>query len=337
MSRARDLSLETIRLEQDGRVLTAVVTTPPLNMANGAFLRELDLLTKAVDRDPSIGAVVLTGGPAERFLTHADPGEIAGMGAMPHPELPMGLVEPWLRVLNVVLRFPGLAPAFERLGGSIGAGFVWGYRWKRTILRMNRSGTVYLAAINGPALGGGQEIALACDLRYAADAPHVRMGQIEILAGQIPGGGGTQRLPGILGTARALEHILEGAPIGAKEALELGLVHRLIPADGPARRDQDGGGPARPSAGDRDRRCQTVGLLRHPSEAGARSRHGALRDGRQHLDPRLGRLPPNPQRRDRTAGRQPLPRRSLALGRGHQGQAGAVTERRRERAAAPPP
>ncbi len=228
MSAVRALRLKTIRLEQDGRVLTAACVTPPLNMANATFLRELDVLTRTVDRDPSIGAVVLTGGVEGRFLTHADPGEIAGMGEMPHPEMPMGLVEPGLQVLNVVLRFPGLARAFERFGGAMGQGFVWGYRWKRTILRMNRSGTVYLAAINGPALGGGQEIALACDLRYAADADYVKMGQIEILAGQIPGGGGTQRLPGILGTARALEHILEGAPIGAKEALELGLVHRLV-------------------------------------------------------------------------------------------------------------
>jgi len=202
---------------------------PPINLANAAFLRDLDVLTKAVDRDPSVGAVVLTGGIEGRFLTHADPGEIGAMADMPHPPMPMWLVEPGLRVFNLVLRLPGLARAFERLGGAMGRWFVWGYRWKRTILRMNRSGAVYLAAINGPALGGGQEIALACDLRYAADAAHVRFGQIELLAGQIPGGGGTQRLPGMIGTGRALEHILEGAPIGAADALELGLVHRLVP------------------------------------------------------------------------------------------------------------
>ena len=228
MSTARDLSLETIRLEQDGRVLTATYTSPPLNFASAEFLREFDLLTRAVDRDPAVGALVLTGGIEGRFLTHADVGEIGGMADMPHPEVPMGLAEPWLRLLNVVLRVPGLARALERHGGAVGTGFVWGYRWKRTILRMNRSGTVYLAAINGPALAGGQEIALACDLRYAADAEYVRMGQTEILAGQIPGGGGTQRLPGMLGTARALEHMLEGTPISAAEALELGLVHRLV-------------------------------------------------------------------------------------------------------------
>ncbi|MGQ0840226.1 enoyl-CoA hydratase/isomerase family protein [Actinokineospora sp.] len=227
MKAARDLPLKTIRLEQDDRVLTAIYTSPPVNMADATFLRELDLLTKAVDRDQSVGAVVLTGGIRGRFLTHADPGEIGAFAAMPHPVMPMGLVEPGLRMQNAVLRLPGLARLVERLG-PVGSGFVWGYRWKRTILRMNRSGAVYLAAINGPTLGGGQELALACDLRYAADAPYVRMGQIEILAGQIPGGGGTQRLPGMLGTGRALEHMLEGAPIDAREALGLGLVHRLV-------------------------------------------------------------------------------------------------------------
>ncbi|MGI9085796.1 MAG: enoyl-CoA hydratase/isomerase family protein [Aeromicrobium sp.] len=229
MNAVRDLSLEAIQLQQDDRVLTATITNPPLNMANPLFLRELEVLTKAVDRDPSVGAVVLTGGVEGRFLTHADPSDIGAMAEMPHPyKLPMRLVEPGLRLFNVVLRLPGFSRAFERIGGPTGRGFVWGARWKRTVLRMNRSGAVYLAAINGPALGGGQEIALACDLRYAADAAHVQFGQIEILAGQIPGGGGTQRLPGLIGTGRALEHILEGAPIGAKEALDLGLVHYLV-------------------------------------------------------------------------------------------------------------
>jgi enoyl-CoA hydratase len=231
MSSARELALETLRLEQDDRVLTATYASPPLNFATATFLRDLDRLTQAVDRDRSIGAVVLTGGVEGRFLTHADPTELGGMVEMPHPELPMRAIEPGLRALNIVLRMPGLARRVERHGGALGKGLVWGFRWKRTILRMNSSGTVYLAAINGPAMGGGQEIALACDLRYAADSDRVRMGQIEALAGLIPGGGGTQRLPGILGTARALEHMLEGAPIDAPKALELGLVHRLVAED----------------------------------------------------------------------------------------------------------
>ncbi len=87
------------------------------------------------------------------------------------------------------------------------------------------------AAINGPAIGGGHEIALACDLRYAADAEHVRLGQIETLGCLIPGGGGTQRLTRMLGAAKALELTLEGAPVDVPEAYRLGLVHRVIPED----------------------------------------------------------------------------------------------------------
>lgn len=226
----RELALETISLQQEGRVLTARCSDPPLSFVTTAFIRDLDLLTRAVDRDRSVGAVILTGAEG-RFLTHADPRELGGMIELPHPSLSMRVLEPGLRALGAMLRLPGLAVAVERHGGAVGKGLVWGYRWKRTILRMNRSGTVYLAAIDGPAMGGGHEIALACDLRYAADAEHIRLGQFEILVGLIPGGGGTQRLPGIAGTARALEHMLEGAPLTAAQALELGLVHRLVAED----------------------------------------------------------------------------------------------------------
>jgi len=145
-------------------------------------------------------------------------------------ELPPGTVLPFWKATNRALSLPGSAPAAERLG-PMGIGLLWGHRWKKTILRMNRSGVVYLAAISGPCLGGGHEIALACDLRYAADDPRVVLGQIEILAGIIPGGGGTQRLPRLIGTARALELILEGAPVDVHRAHELGLVHRVVDPD----------------------------------------------------------------------------------------------------------
>ena len=85
-----------------------------------------------------------------------------------------------------------------------------------------------VAAIAGYALGGGCELALACDFRVCADT--ARLGQPEILLGIIPGGGGTQRLPRLVGPARAKDLILSGRQVGAEEALRIGLVDRVVPA-----------------------------------------------------------------------------------------------------------
>jgi len=230
MTPARELELETLRLEQVGRVLTAFYASPPLNFVTTSFLRDLELLTGAVDRDDSVGAVVLASDVEGRFLTHADAGELGAMADLPLPGLSAAAILPFWKLVNRALGLPGGATAAQPLG-PMGVGLLWGHRWKKTILRMNRSGVVYLAAISGPTLGGGHEIALACDVRYAADDSRVTLGQIEILAGIIPGGGGTQRLPRLIGTGRALELILEGAPVDVHRALEIGLVHRVVPAD----------------------------------------------------------------------------------------------------------
>jgi enoyl-CoA hydratase/carnithine racemase len=229
MTTVRDLKFDTLRLEQDGRVLTAYFSNPPLSFLNMAFIRDLDRLTDAVDDDPTVGAVVLTGGAPGRFLTHADPREFGDLQKLPHPQVSMRVMEVVVPLLNLLLSIPGLVGAVEKLGGVAGNGLAMGFRWKRATLRMNRSRAVYIAAINGPALEGGQEIVLACDLRYASDAKAVRMGNLEMIVGVIPGGGGTHRMLRTLGTARAIEHILEAAPLTADEALKLGLIHRVVP------------------------------------------------------------------------------------------------------------
>jgi len=106
---------------------------------------------------------------------------------------------------------------------QIGALFVAALNAVAAIPRM------VIAAVAGPALGGGCELALACDMRVAGDS--ARFGQPEILLGIIPGGGGTQRLPRLVGPARAKDMILTGRQVAADEALSIGLVDEVVPRD----------------------------------------------------------------------------------------------------------
>jgi enoyl-CoA hydratase/carnithine racemase len=104
-----------------------------------------------------------------------------------------------------------------------------GARFLDTLEALAAVPRVTIAAIAGPALGGGCELALACDLRVAADT--ARLGQPEILLGIIPGGGGTQRLARLVGPARAKDLVLSGRQVRAEEALAMGLVDAVVPAD----------------------------------------------------------------------------------------------------------
>jgi enoyl-CoA hydratase/carnithine racemase len=96
------------------------------------------------------------------------------------------------------------------------------------LLKIERTPKVFIAALSGHALGGGLEIALACDLRFAA-AGEYRLGLPEVTLGLLPGNGGTQRLQRLVGRTRALDMMLTGQPVNAARALELGLVDRVIP------------------------------------------------------------------------------------------------------------
>jgi enoyl-CoA hydratase/carnithine racemase len=95
---------------------------------------------------------------------------------------------------------------------------------------MNRMDKVFIAAINGPATGGGCELALACDIRYIADT-EIPIGLPEMTVGFNPGAGGTQKLSRALGSGRALEMMLEGRTLSPREAAEVGLVHKVVAPD----------------------------------------------------------------------------------------------------------
>ncbi len=109
--------------------------------------------------------------------------------------------------------------------------FADGVAMQKLFRGMEKSGKPFVAAINGTALGGGYEICLACHYRIAADNPKALIGLPEVLLGLLPGGGGTQRLPRLIGVRQALPYLLEGRKVNPQRALQDGLVDKLVPPD----------------------------------------------------------------------------------------------------------
>jgi enoyl-CoA hydratase len=205
--------------------MTVILDNPPRQFQSRTMTFELFELLKQLERDRSIGAVVITGAHPRSFLTHYDVAEILA-GARVTPDLSPRVFGALLRVVGLFDRLPG---AGRLLDNRATVGLLANRRVHQVYLAMNDMDKVFIAAINGPAMGGGCELALACDLRYmAAEAPGI--GQPEILAGFPPGGGGTQRLTRAVGTGRALELMLEGSAVSPERALEIGLVNTVFPA-----------------------------------------------------------------------------------------------------------
>src|SRR4051794_33384895 len=214
----------TVHSERDGRVLTVRLDNPPHNFMTGAMVRELDALATQVEGDAGLGAVVITGAPDDVFITHFDVSEIlAGTEGASRP-ISTGVASGSLRAIGAVGRIPGAKGRLER---SPAAGAVRLRAMHDLFLRMNRMDKVWIAAINGTALGGGCELALACDIRIMAEGEG-RIGLPEASLGIIPGAGGTQRLARLLGPAQALEMMLEARALSPAEALGIGLVHRVV-------------------------------------------------------------------------------------------------------------
>jgi enoyl-CoA hydratase len=181
--------------KREGATLVCTITNPPRNLLNATIVAELTRLADEVAEDEAVRVLVLTGGVEGIFITHYDVRELAG------------------------------ASDAARERESFGAGSEL-HGMHKLLLKLQSLRVPVIAAINGTAMGGGCELALACDFRYMA-----RGGQIglpEVRVGILPGAGGTQRMTRLLGVAKAMELMLLGNTLDADTAERVGLVHRAV-------------------------------------------------------------------------------------------------------------
>jgi enoyl-CoA hydratase len=176
---------------RDGIAFITINRPDKLNALNDAVIADLDRAVARVESDDTIRGVLLTGAGPKAFVAGADIGELATQ---------------------------------DSLSGKARA-----MRGQAVFRRLERCGKPVVAAVNGFALGGGCELAMACHLRVASET--ARFGQPEVKLGIGPGYGGTVRLPRLVGKGRALDILLTARQVGAEEALQMGLANRVVPAD----------------------------------------------------------------------------------------------------------
>ncbi len=185
------MAYETLLYEVSDGIAVITLNRPKvLNALNSQLMGELSRAAAEAKNDPAVKVVVLTGAGDKAFAAGADIGELAELG-------PVEAVE-------------------------------YARRGQRVTREIELLGKPVIAAVNGFALGGGCEVAMACTLRVAADT--ARFGQPEVNLGIIPGYGGTQRLARLVGKGRALDLVLTGRMVPAEEALHMGLVNQVVPA-----------------------------------------------------------------------------------------------------------
>jgi enoyl-CoA hydratase len=175
----------------DGIARVTVDRPDKLNALNSAVIAELGDAVTRIETDAAVRGVILTGSGQKAFVAGADIAELTAQ-----------------------------TPMEGKARSAAG---------QQVFRRLERCGKPVIAAINGFALGGGCELAMACHIRIAAE--HARFGQPEVKLGIGPGYGGTARLPRLVGKGRALELLLTGGMIDAAEAYRIGLVNRVVPAD----------------------------------------------------------------------------------------------------------
>jgi len=182
---------EHLLVAADGAVATVTINRPNVrNALSAATLEELGAAVREIRGDAAVRAVILTGAGDKAFVAGADINELATLT-------------------------PDTAKAHAELG-------------QRVFDAIEQLGKPVIAAVNGFALGGGCELAMACTVRLVADT--AKFGQPEVRLGLTPGFAGTQRLPRLVGKGRAMELILGGGMIDAAEAHRIGLANRVVPA-----------------------------------------------------------------------------------------------------------
>jgi enoyl-CoA hydratase len=215
-----------LEIEDRGAVLVARVDGGRLGLFGNDIAEQLDALVDRAEDDPNIHAVVFTGTHPERFVSHAEVRWLQEGGAKV-PSVNVTGASVLARTAKGVNRAGGLQ---SLLGKTPLWPAVQLERLHQTFLKMNRSGVIFVAALNGSALGLGAEFSWANDLRVMADGDYF-IGQPEVLLGIMPGGGGTQRLTRLVGTHRSLVAILEGKPFTPAEALAIGALDDVVPQD----------------------------------------------------------------------------------------------------------
>ena len=184
------MSYDNLRLSVADRIGTITLNRPDkLNALNGATIDELDRAIVSFDSASDVAGIIVTGA-GRAFIAGADIAELAALDAAAYRELSL--------------------------------------RGQEVFHRFEASHKPVIAAVNGFALGGGCELAMACHVRVAADT--AKFGQPEVKLGLIPGYGGTQRLPRLVGPGHAAQLLLTGEIIDANEAARIGLVNRVVPA-----------------------------------------------------------------------------------------------------------
>ncbi|WP_191561839.1 enoyl-CoA hydratase [Metabacillus idriensis] len=179
-----------VTADKNGSIAIITINNPPLNVMNQQVTRELKECFRALKEDSEVVTVILTGAGEKAFMAGAD-----------------------------IKEFPQLIGK-----KGIKANFLKGHAFLNEIDQFPKP---TIAVLNGLTFGGGCELALTCDLRIAEE--HAQIGLPEIKLGLFPGGGGTQRLPRIVGDAKAKEMMFTGDPIDAREAERLGLVGSVVP------------------------------------------------------------------------------------------------------------